>query len=316
MPAKILVADDDVMHRELLVDILTRLGYLVVTAENGSQALSRTMEHHPDLAVLDVEMPQKNGYEVCRELRAHVRTRNTPILFLTGRAATEDKVSGLMSGGDDYLTKPFEPDELKARLEGLLRRSKQALSANPLTRLPGGPIIEEEAVRRLEQRLPLAFAYIDIDNFKAYNDVYGYQRGDVIIKDLANVLIETTESLGTSDDFLGHIGGDDFVLITAPARASFLTGHVAQEFDRLVPGYYSKEDYERGFIETLDRKGSPRQFPVMTLSIAVVSNQKGPIEHYGRLVEQAAELKSYAKQMVNRRGSIVVEERRTAGGSP
>ena len=308
---KILIADDDANLRLLLSDFLGRQAYEVVTAKDGVEARQLSLEKSPDLIILDVDMPGMSGLEVCRILRKSIRTRYIPILFLTGKREIPDKIAGLSLGADDYLAKPFNAEELKIRIENLLRRSRHQLAANPLTKLPGGPLIEEEAARLIEAGLPLAFLYIDIDNFKAYNDVYGYKKGDEVIGGLARILIEVAELFSAKgDNFIGHIGGDDFALITQPPKASPLAEEIARRFDAGVGEFYGETDRTRGFLETLDRKGDPQRFPLMTLSIAVVTNDVRPIEHYGRLAELASELKHFAKSTPDRKKSLVVTERR------
>lgn len=308
---RILIADDDFHTRELLRDLFRSESHEVLLAEDGEQAMLEAKKNPPDIIVLDVMMPGKDGYEVCRELRGNIHTRFIPILFLTGNKEMSKKITGLSLGADDYITKPFDMEELLARVSGILSRSKQALAANPLTHLPGGTLIEEETTKRILTGKPLAFAYVDIDNFKAYNDLYGYQKGDEVIRGTAAILIEAIQKLGNAQDFVGHIGGDDFVLMTDPQKANSLANHIAAQFDSKIPAYYNKEHQQLGYVETPDRHGSPRRFPLMTLSIAIATNQKKPIRHYAELVEIVTELKHYAKTMPSRKGSMTVVDRRT-----
>ncbi|MBI4667638.1 MAG: response regulator [Elusimicrobia bacterium] len=326
---KILIADDEAGLRSLLADFLKSLSYEVLQAKDGAEAVGSALADLPDLIVLDVEMPVMSGFEACRILRGNIRTRYIPILFLTSKTEMPDKIKGLMLGADDYLAKPFHAEELKVRIESIVHRSKHQLSANPLTKLPGGPLIEEEAVRRIKDGQSLAFAYIDIDHFKAYNDVYGYKKGDEVISWLAKILIETVEGNGVSSsfvipakagiqtedlaplpDFIGHIGGDDFVLITYPQKAQALGETIAQRFDAEAAGFYGEKDKMKGFLETTDRQGALARFPLMSISIAIVTNERRPIEHYAQLVETAAELKHYAKSAQGRTKSLVVMDRR------
>ncbi len=307
---RILIADDDEQLVELLERFFRSLGHDVILAKDGVEASAKARDVYPDLIVLDIEMPGKSGYEVCRDLRHNFSTRYIPILFLTGRSDMAAKIAGFTAGADDFLTKPFHPDELKVRAEGLLIRNKQILAANPLTKLPGGTLIEEEAMERIRAGRPLAFAYIDIDHFKAYNDMYGYRKGDDVIVRTATILLEAVRTKGNPEDFIGHIGGDDFVLITDPGRAWLMADFIAQEFDRFAASCYSDQHRGQGFIEALDRQGARHQFPLMSLSLAIVTNQARSIEHYGQLVEIVSELKKYAKTATRRPGSFVVIDRR------
>ncbi|MBI2069881.1 MAG: response regulator [Elusimicrobia bacterium] len=308
--ARILVVDDEPDLRRLVVSHLKTQAHEVVEAVDGLEALKFALGNPPDLIILDVQMPNLSGFEVCKELRQNLRTRYVPILFLTARRQIPDKIQGLALGADDYLAKPFHAGELDARINGILRRSSQQLGANPLTRLPGGPAIEEEALRRLRSGQLFAFTYIDIDHFKAYNDFYGYKKGDEVIKALAQVIIETTDAKGDPDDFVGHIGGDDFITLGRIEGAAARAQIIAERFDRQSPMFYADKERERGFIVTRGRRGQEQEFPLMTLSIAVVDTESKTIEHYARLAQLASELKTYAKSSGDRKVSLVVTDRR------
>jgi GGDEF domain-containing protein len=160
----------------------------------------------------------------------------------------------------------------------------------------------------MEAGTPFAFAYIDADNFKAYNDVYGYAKGDNVIRHISTVINDSAKKHAFQDYFLGHVGGDDFVLVTKPGPIEAIGDEIAREFDRTIPGFYTPKDRQRGFIVTFDRKKKTRNFPIMTLTIAIVIPKA--LKHYGGLVETAAELKHYAKEMSGRKGSISVKDRR------
>ncbi|MFH1618669.1 MAG: diguanylate cyclase, partial [bacterium] len=212
-------------------------------------------------------------------------------------------------GADDYMTKPFEIMELTARVAGIMRRNFRALSANPLTLLPGGPTIEEEVNRRIRQKEPFAFLYLDIDNFKAFNDACGYVQGDRVIKAFAGLLAEIAHSAGDSP-FVGHIGGDDFVVVSSPGCAEMIAGQAAARFDRLAPSFYSEKDRNRTFITAKDRRGNEQKFPIMTLSISIVTSEKRDLHHYARVADIAAEIKRFLKTMADRKGSIWLQDRR------
>jgi GGDEF domain-containing protein len=187
----------------------------------------------------------------------------------------------------------------------LKRMEATCLDANPLTRLPGGMAIESLLRRRLERRWPLAFCLLDLDNFKAFGDKYGYARGSEVLVALAKIIEEVVAKKGSDADFLGHIGGDDFVLITTPGRYEGLCSTIIERFDALVPEFYDPEDRDRGFITGKTRQGHPAEFPLLSISIAVVTNPdfrfKDPIE----LGEVAAQLKDRAKSIS---GSVYVTD--------
>jgi diguanylate cyclase (GGDEF)-like protein len=184
------------------------------------------------------------------------------------------------------------------------------LGANPLTFLPGGPSIEEEAARRIKAGSPLAFFYIDIDNFKSYNDNYGYLSGDNAIKQAAALLTGIQDDFAAEEIFVGHIGGDDFALMAAPARADEIAAAIAARFDALAPKFYNREDRLRGRIISKDRAGNAVEFPLMSLSIAVATNEKRKLDHYAKIVDIVSEIKKYLKRLKDRAGSVYLKDRR------
>jgi len=295
MKQKILVADDEEMIHRLISRTLTDKNCEVVTASDGAQAMELARTVGPDLIVLDVKMPLKSGWEVLRELRSQAGTRAIPVIMLTGCCNTSDEVAGLDMGADDYITKPFQLEDLRARVMSLLRRTQLDLSVNPLTRLPGSPSIEAEVNRRIAGKLPFAFLYADIDNFKAYNDYYGFAEGDKVIRATAQALAESIRAGKAADAFLGHVGGDDFVMVTDIATAPHLAQHAVSLFDRKAVTFYDPADLSRGYIETADRQGRQKRFPLLTLSIGVVTTQNRTLDHYAKVVALATEMKAYCK---------------------
>jgi len=309
MKAKILVADDDAGVRRLLSRALgvTRD---ILCACDGDEAVRMAIAEKPALILLDVKMPGKDGLAVLSLLREDQRLRSIPVILLTGLSQVDDRVAGLNLGADDYITKPFSTEELGARVDSLLRRRARDLSANPLTCLPGSPAVEEEVGRRIGAKAPFAFVYFDLDNFKAYNDVYGYANGDEVLRETAKILLEALRAEGGERDFLGHIGGDDFVAITTPERAGFVARQAADLFDRRAPFFYTPADRERGAIHTVDRQGTARAFPLLTLSAGIASTERRALGHYAKVVEIASEMKRFVKSRVPNGRSAYAADRR------
>jgi diguanylate cyclase (GGDEF)-like protein len=305
---RILVAEDDTNIRHVLKIQLEGADYEVVTAEDGIKALEEVSWHSPDLILLDIMMPKMDGYEVCRRLKADFHTSNIPIIMLTAKSAVNEKVEGLEVGANDYLTKPYSSKELLARVKSLLQWSRTEREANPLTGLPGNVSIEKELRRRVDSKEPFVFAICDVDYFKAYNDHYGYARGDQAIKMTASVITEAVEELGTGEDFIGHIGGDDFVYITTPEKADLLGERVTAEFNQRVNFLYNEADRRKGYIEVSNRRGEVERFGPMTITVALVNSESHKIVHFAQVSAIAAELKAYGKSLP---GSVVVKERRT-----
>ncbi|WP_418792485.1 response regulator [Phosphitispora sp. TUW77] len=305
--AKILVVDDDRFMLRVIHDCLQKEGFLVESATDFNTAMDKIYHSTPDVILLDVVLPKLNGYEICRLLRNDTRTSHIPIIMLTSKVQVEDKVAGLEAGADDYITKPFDTLELVARVRTHLRRSKQEKSFNPLTGLPGNILIEEEIKQRLKDETVFAVLYLDLDNFKAYNDVYGFLKGDEVIKFVAHLLSKNIKELGNYDDFIGHIGGDDFIAITVPDKVDKICKSIICQFDSTIALFYSAEDRRKGYIVTRDRINQEIEIPLMTISIAVVSNDKRFIDSHWQVAEIAAEMKKYAK---SKPGSVYVKDRR------
>lgn len=304
---KILVVDDDPNIRELIVETLGSDRYNAIEAGDGKEALRICELERPDIIILDVMMPDLDGMEVCLRLRGEILTRHIPIIMLTAKGMLEDKLQGMEIGADDYMTKPFDPLELEARINMHLRRSIRDGEASPLTGLPGNRAIEEAIDARIRGGLKFAVCYIDLDDFKAYNDRYGFYAGSEVIKLTTQVILEAVDKYGAEDDFVGHIGGDDFIVVTEMSRAPLLAQEVIRLFGDRIPAHYDPEDRELGYIISTDRSGSENRFPIMTISIAVVHNTYRVIDHPGKVAQIAAELKKYAKA---KDGSICVFDRR------
>lgn len=298
---KILVVEDEKDIRELLKVYFSMEGFDTILASNGEEALRIAQHELPHLVLLDLMLPGMNGFEVCRRLRNSIKTANIPIIMLTARNGLPDKLTGFETGADDYVTKPFDADELLARVRTQLRHVAQALLSE-LTGLPGNTAIEQTIKRLITGKdKKWAILYIDIDNFKAYNDVYGFLQGNELIKATARIIhkVVTDATSGSSGldsiDFVGHIGGDDFVVTTTPEKVKPICEEIIRRFDAEAPLHYSKEDRERGYILTEDRRGQVVQHPIATLSIGVVTNQFRRIESQWMVSKIAAEVKQKAK---------------------
>jgi len=293
----ILIIDDDPLIRRIVTRTLDAKGYRVSEARSGAEGLELAFQDPPDLILLDLMMPGMDGFAVCTALRQNPATTNIPILMLTALDQTDSKVRGLKTGADDYITKPFNIEELETRIQAHLRRSERDLGANPLTILPGNIALEQTLRERLATEQPLAVLYIDLTNFKEFNDEYGWLKGDEIIKMLAREILNAVRVQGNPDDFVGHIGGDDFVVLSTPARAEAVAQTIITNFDVQVPAFYPEEVRVRGYIETVDRRGRPFRAPIVSVSIAIVTNEQVRFYHPGQISARAAELKRYVKSL-------------------
>ena len=312
-PDLILVVDDDQDIAGFVAFNLEIHGYEVMRARDGQEALELMETRRPDLAIVDWMMPRMDGVQLTQRLRAEPLTSALPVIMLTAKSMTIDKVVGLTAGVDDYLVKPFDTAELIARVASTLRRNKEFREVSPLTGLPGNARVRREIADRMKAGGEYSVGYIDIDRFKSVNDVYGFDRGDEFITALARSLHKAVASIGQPSIFLGHIGGDDFVFICAPDQVLPLTQRTVTDFEQAADQLYDPADAERGFIEVPDRRGNKNRAALVTLSIGVaqatVDGRKFTDPRV--VIAVASEMKKVAKSQP---GSYVAIDRRRAGG--
>lgn len=306
-PARILIADDEPNLLEILRLNLERADFQVLTAVDGREAVEIAIREQPDAVILDVMMPRLDGYGACAELRAHYRTRHIPILMLTAKQSEDDQVTGLAGGANDYVGKPYRAKELIQRVRNHLAWAKTQRAVNPLTGLPGNLSILAERQRRVDAGEAFGQIFLDLDNFKAFNDRYGFPRGDTAISAVAEVLVQVIEAQGGEGDFVGHIGGDDFQVLTLPERAEDLAEAIKAGLEARMPLLYEEEDRARGSVRVLNRRHEFEDFPLMSVTIALVLFDPASGAHLAQLDDALAELKQYGKSLP---GSVVVSERR------
>jgi CheY-like chemotaxis protein len=304
----VLVVDDDIDIARFIEVNLRLEGFEVLVAHDGQEALEQIGNELPDLALLDVMMPRLDGVELCRRLRSDPLTASLPVIMLTAKSLSADKVVGLTAGADDYIIKPFDTLELIARVRSTLRRNAEMRAVSPLTGLPGNHRINEEIAARAVGPIPLAVCHVDLDNFKAFNDRYGWLRGDDVITLLASSLKSAAGEVGEPVPFLGHVGGDDFVVICSPERVEELTTQALQSFDDGVVALYDPEDGANGYIPLLDRQGNERRYPIVSVSVGVAMTGRRHYRDHREIVAVATEMKAVAKQT---KGSAVAIDRRT-----
>jgi diguanylate cyclase (GGDEF)-like protein len=297
MAERILIVDDDPDIRDVLRLTLSEENYEILEASDGEEALKQVKTKSPDLVLLDYKMPKMDGRQVCNIIKQDLLLRHLPIVMVTGKGDLNDKVGGIDAGADDYIVKPFEPKELLARIRMILRRTQRDLEANPLTRLPGNVSIIKELTRRLESKNLFAICYLDLDKFKAFNDKYGFEHGDEVIRETARILLKAAQEQGAPLDFIGHIGGDDFVVITVPEAVDRICQKIIDDFEKIAPSFYSESDRKKGYIIAKDRKGIEQKVPLLSVSIGVVTNVERKITHVAEIGEIGAELKEAAKRL-------------------
>ena len=297
MNIKILIADDDPDIRDVLKLTLAEENYETIEAKNGEEALEIIRSKPLDLVLLDYKMPKMDGLQLCDLIKSDLLLQHLPIIMVTGKGEINDRIDGIDSGADDYIVKPFEPKELLARIRMVLRRTKRDLEANPLTHLPGNVAILNELSNCIESKKPYAVCYVDLDKFKAYNDKYGFEHGDTVIRETARILLAATKEYGHAHDFIGHIGGDDFVVVTSPETTDKICEKIIHDFDRTSPSFYNQEDRKNGYTIGENRQGKTQKIPLLSVSIGVINSQLRQIKHVAQIGEIGAELKKVAKAL-------------------
>jgi PleD family two-component response regulator len=292
----ILFVDDDPSIRLLVSKVLESDGHEVELAEDGPGALARLNRRLPDLAILDLSMPGMSGLEVCESIKTNPATSHIPVLMLTAQSEVDDKVAGFEAGADDYLAKPFAVRELSARVTALLRLVRRETDRNPTSGLPGGSAIEEEIDRRVAERRSFAICYIDLDNFKPFADTFGFFVADKVIRDTAAAIRDAVSSAGSAQDFVGHIGGDDFIAITTEEFAEPIARACAARFRDVIIGAIGEDAVQSGTFTGDDREGRAREFAVATLSTVVLLINPDHWVSVAHLGAFAAEMKRAAKQ--------------------
>jgi PleD family two-component response regulator len=294
MRQRILVIDDDTDLTRHLGELLGAAGFTVDVVPDGHAALAELGERSHDLVLLDVMLPGGDGFDLLRRIIGDRRDAPVPVIVLTAGGRVGEVVEALRMGADDYVVKPFDSDELEARIRTVLRRTWQMRDLSPLTGLPGNRAIAAELGRRIAADEPVAVAHVDIDDFKAINDVYGFLRGDGVITFCARCLRQAAAD--TAGAFVGHVGGDDFVVALNPDRVEPFFATVFETWKEGIGGLYDAADLARGGITITDRRGEERLHPVASLSVGVATNARRRLGSQWEASAIAAEMKEHAKQ--------------------
>lgn len=304
---QILIADDNEIIREGLKEIFTSAGFKVLAAKDGQEAVDLALKNHPDLIMLDYHMPNKTGFEAVSEIRNYPSFTNIPIVILTSDNDKDTKMKAFSLDIDDILTKPADEDEIIARVKLLIKRSIQRIDSNPLTKLPGNPSIQARIEKEIESGRKFAVLYADLNNFKEYNDAYGFKAGDVILLKTADLIVKAATK-HDAKAFVGNIGGDDFVIICKFEAAEAVAKDITTEMEKQAPAFYNEADKEKGFIASVNRRGERQNFPLLSISVAIVHNNLKALNSYAEVAFIASELKHYAKSWG---GNYVAMDRRS-----
>jgi DNA-binding response OmpR family regulator len=290
---RILVVEDDLDISQMLRLYFDSQGYEVLAVMRGSEALDVCRKKQPNVVVLDIMLPDMDGYDVCRKLRGNLRTSHIPIIFLTQKDERSDKIAGLELGADDYITKPFDIEELKLRIQGAMRRAEATSLTDPTTALPSAKLIEEQ-LKILISRDEWAMLYIVINHIDAFTETQDIVARDDFLRYVAINLNETVEAYGTPNDFIGHTSGNDFMIVTVPAAVDTIKNEFSHRFDQGVLTFYDFKTRERGYMVYTDRNGGQQESPLMNLSIGVLTDTDGPFPDIRMLAAEARRRATHA----------------------
>lgn len=305
---RILLLHHEPTSIQSLSQSLSKAGFEVVESTGSTFALHELVHDPPCLILASEGAGGRSVETLTRDLRSDPFLGRLPLIVFIRDIRLND-IDWSTIGVDDYVTVPYSPEEVVQRVRLCLSRLTRSLDANPLTRLPGNTTILFETTARIDSGHPFALAYLDIDNFKSFNDRYGYGRGDEVLVVTCRILTTVVGEFAGSEGFVGHVGGDDFVLMSRPDNIDAICQIVIKRFDLVIPDFYDRDDRIRGYIDSVDRRGNHEQFPIMSLSIAVVTNEHRPIAHPGDVSKIASELKKRAKTL---KGSVFVKDQRGA----
>lgn len=293
---KILIVDDDPQISRVLITVLEKAGHEPFHMPDTEGVMERAMKEPPDLIILDLPLPEKNSICLSEEIRRKPLLQQIPIILLTNHCSEEERISAFDRGVDDVFCKPFSPKELLAKVTVILRQSMRSRDSNPTTRLPGGNALEDEIRSRLTNGKRFALMHVDIDNFKAYADSYGFNSANKMIKLSGKILGNAVESIGDHSTFLSHVGGDDFIIVTSNDSYKILAEKIIRLFDEQVVSCFKKEDVARRFYVGTDRKGEKKEFPITTISIGIISNDRREFQDPSEMGNFLVKAKNRAKQ--------------------
>lgn len=279
----------------------------VTTVSSSDELMAITLRGRPRLVIFDCRGETMDGLEACARMKRDSYTGVVPAVVICGDEEVK-LADGFTAGADEVLSATSPRDILRYRLDAVLTRSDRDLGVHPSTRLPGASAIEAEIKRRLGTQHIFAVCYADLDHFKEFNDRYGYNHGDRVIRILAMILHDVVKGVCGEDGFIGHIGGDDFIFIIPYSSVTETCEEIIETFDVLVPYQYSETDRRAGYFFGKDRRGVLDRVPLMTLSIGVVTNAQRALREARQISQLATEMKSYAKTLT---GSVYSIDRRT-----
>ncbi|MBX7258616.1 MAG: diguanylate cyclase [Candidatus Hydrogenedentes bacterium] len=303
----VLLADNREDSGAKTTAMLTAAGFTANFVNDGQKALDAFFAQPPQCLVIRHGLSARGARSLLDAIKADNVYGHLPVVVIVSPEQIEVGIDWHHNPADDYVVEPFTGAELISRIRMCWARAQRDVNANPLTGLPGNLTISREAERRLKNGTPFAFGYLDIDGFKAFNDRYGFGRGDEAIRMTARILVNTIRSLESQETYVGHVGGDDFVFITPPHLMAQACERIIAAFELVATDFYDEEDRVRGYIQSVDRQGNPQQYSLMSCSIGAVDTISTQVSHIAELFSRVAEVKTFAKRLP---GSNYIIDRR------
>ena len=305
----VMVADKDPAVLELVATRLSNRGMRVSIAETTEDLLRQLDREPADIVLISSDMERLGGRYPVERIRDRSHLAAVPVVLMTREDEIAELILGQDRGFDDFLIKPFSPLVLQLRVTLNIGRAKVRTEANALTHLPGNAAIEKKIRQKIEKDEKFSVLYMDINQFKAFNDRYGFEKGDDVLKHTAKLLLETRDRVvPDSDCFVGHIGGDDFIVVLSPDHEEEFARTFLREFDRIISVYYSEEDRQRGHVRVTNRRGKKENIPLMSCSVAACNNLYRRYRSLGEIAHDAAQVKSFLKSQP---GSHYLRDRRS-----
>ncbi|HEY32760.1 MAG TPA: diguanylate cyclase [Dehalococcoidia bacterium] len=292
---RVMVVGSDTELTQILEINLAHSNIEVISVRNGTQVIRKASEEKPEIILFDEVLPYLEISEICRLLKESEQMRHIQIVVMGSEDTILNRIDGIERLADYYITKPFDLNEVVELLETCFKQIERDINASPLTGLPNQIQLDNEFSNLLEQNKTFAAIYVDIDNLRAFNKVYGFVKGDQAIKLLGEIIYEAVGLFGGSDDLAAHLGGDNFVVLTTVTKARMLCPKIIRDFNNRIRTLYNQKHLERGNIEYEGLLGQIEQCPIMTLSVVVVSNERRKFEHYLQVKETAAQLLNYLR---------------------
>jgi len=307
METSILFLSKTISDNEQIITLLQGEGYTIKLYSDIDSFLIASENYDFNLMIIDFENNTPQGIQMCTQIKSNFMLKHIPLILLVTKNQSIERIKGIYAGADDYIEKPHHPIDLLTRIKANIWRAQRDLDANPLTKLPGNASILKELEKRIDSQGQFCIGYADLDKFKKYNDYCGFELGDKIIQHTASLIYTAIKELGSESDFLGHIGGDDFIFITSDEAIDSICKKIIYDFDLSIPSFYKDKDREKSSITTKDRSGIVTEIGFLTITLGVASNKQKKITHTGQIIQIATELKNYGKSFSK---SICIFDRR------